>query len=658
MNMKRTIGMVMTMSVGFAFAADVTYTEPPADTAMIKVAGGTTTVAGLEAYSHLTHYWSFDDAENYLTDSTGTLTFGKQPATTTITHETAEGAKLGAGAVTVDAGLQVPKNVITSQTFTVAFWLKPNTKTKVGSQGSIFYVGEKGSETAKRLLLSYGNDNGTMFFWNTGKTRASSIAHTTESGIWEHWAITRNSANKVTVYLNGTSMTSTTYDNVFGEDDYLIFGNGWYYGGTLKSIGGGTFDEILIFDRDLTVDEINAFAASSLPVDFSAGWNIMVDGTLDIFGRKPLTALKGEGVAKTMETTRLEATSNAWFAGSVQSPAFTFAGESSVTQTLSGANAWTGATTVESGTLEIAASPVEVFGDALVAWYPFEDPSDPGRDFSPRGNHLKKQSDFVYECTESNAPFAGAGRVLSVKGNTEVRYLYSSGMLNGFVSGQDNSFTVSFWLRTDSWNKNEGPFQFATSPATGIWAYSNTSLRAGDTGNMFSPSMKWGDEVWHHWALVYDAAAAAKGETCYSLFIDGKCKSSAANHKEVLHATAALHIGRSLSASAKPLDGAMDEFIVLNTCNTDDVAKLYALRRTQPETATGVLPTGTTLTVEEGATLKLTAANETVKRLSGKGTIDLSGNSKLTVTRRSTFEGKVIGGEITDEHPGAIIIVR
>lgn len=42
--------------VGSVFA-DVTYKEPPADTAMIEVAGGTTTVAGLEAYSHLTHYW-------------------------------------------------------------------------------------------------------------------------------------------------------------------------------------------------------------------------------------------------------------------------------------------------------------------------------------------------------------------------------------------------------------------------------------------------------------------------------------------------------------------------------------------------------------------------------------------------------------------------
>ena len=328
--MKRAISMVATMAVGSALAADVTYTEPPADTAMIKVSSGTATVAGLEAYSHLTHYWSFDDAEDYLTDSTGTLTFGKLPGSTTISHETAEGAKLGAGAVTVNAGLLVPKNVITGQAFTVSFWLRPNDNSKVSSQGSIFYVGEEGSSTAKRLLLGYGNANGTMFFWKTGNSRATSISHTTEPGVWEHWAITRDSANTVTVYLNGKSVTSTTYEVVFGENDNLVFGNGWHYSAGQKTIGGGTFDEILIFDRDLSADEIKAFAASSSPVDFSAGWDIAADGTLDIFGRKPLTALQGYGVAKTMETTRLESTSNAWFAGSVQSPAFTFAGESSI----------------------------------------------------------------------------------------------------------------------------------------------------------------------------------------------------------------------------------------------------------------------------------------------------------------------------------------
>lgn len=127
------------------------------------------------------------------------------------------------------------------------------------------------------------------------------------------------------------------------------------------------------------------------------------------------------------------------------------------------------------------------------------------------------------------------------------------------------------------------------------------------------------------------------------------------------HAATAFTLGRGFSGNAI-FSGALDEMIVLNTANTNDVAKLYALRRTQPEAATGVLPAETALTVEEGATLKLTAANETVAQLYGKGTIDLSGNSKLTVTTKDRFEGTVIGGTITDapgaERQGLFLLVR
>ena len=674
MNMKRTIGMVMTMSVGFAFAADVTYKEPPADTAMIKVAGGTTTVAGLEAYSHLTHYWSFDDESNPYADSIGNLPL--QARSTDPVWKSGDDAKRG-GAMWTKNGFKTASNFIDGKhPFTICFWYKYGNFSGSQGQESLLHIGKKPKSGGKEisdtsyLRVSHHNTGSptTIDLWNNQVNHGGSKITDFTSGNWHHIALVCTvveaagcvTSNRFTVYRNGSATAAklTVPQQDFAVTDNFLLGTGYHYGGSERPVYDATFDEVMCFDKALTSEELKAFADYSSPVDFSAGWNIMVDGTLDIFGRKPLTALKGEGVAKTMEGTRLEASSNAWFAGSVQSPAFTFAGESSVTQTLSGANAWTGATTVESGTLEIAASPVEVFGDALVAWYPFEDAANPGRDFSPRGNHLTAQADFVHECTESNAPFAGAGRVLSVKGNTAIKCLSSSGMLKGFVANQDNSFTVSFWMRTDSWNYDEGPFQFATTPATGLWAREKTSIRAGDTGNALSLTVKWGDEVWRHWVMIYDAEAAAKGENCYFIFINGVLKLSSSKHGDVQHATKAFYIGRSLSSGAKPLDGAMDEFIVLNTANTDDVAKLYALRREQSKVATGVLPTGTTLTIEEGATLKLSAANETVRRLSGKGTIDLSGNSKLTVTKRNGFEGTVIGGEITDGRPGIMMIVR
>lgn len=234
--------------------------------------------------------------------------------------------------------------------------------------------------------------------------------------------------------------------------------------------------------------------------------------------------------------------------------------------------------------------------------------------------------------------------------------------MDGFGTDEDNSFTVSFWMRGDAHSTDVGSFYFATAEAaTGIICREANGLRVGDSGAAISCTMKepWASGNWHHWALVYDAVAAKRideGATdvnCYYLFLDGICVKAVSTHnKAIRHAAGRFYIGRGFASQGGPFKGAVDEMVVLNTCDTNDVAKLYALRRTRPETATGVLPTGTAVTVEEGATLKLTAANETVARLYGKGTIDLSGNSKLTVTTKDRFEGTVVGGTITDE-PGA-----
>ena len=476
-------------------------------------------------------------------------------------------------------------------------------------------------------------------------------------------------SNSYTAWFDGDSKLSLyTVANTFVETDRWRLGAGYHYQGSSKDAKDGTFDEVMCFDRALSSEEIKAFAAYSAPVDFSAGWDIAADGTLDIFGREPLTALKGEGVAKTLETTRLEASSNAWFAGSLQSPAFAFAGEASVTQTLSGANAWTGATTVESGTLEIAASPVEVFGDALVAWYPFEDVTNPGRDFSPRENDLIVPSDCKFDVSSEGG--IGLGQAIFLTNNTTQTGFYSSGCLRGLTSSADNSYTVSFWMRTDDWVENAGPFQFSTggNPAASglITKGSATSIRYGDSGGACSTTLPftWGDKTWHHIAVVFDSAAAKQGQVCHYCFVDGVClhKVSTYNAKIANHAATTFYVGRGFSGGSPVFYGALDEMIVLNTCDTNDVAKLYALRRTQPDAATGVLPTGTAVRVEEGATLKLTAANETVAQLYGKGTIDLSGNSKLTVTTKDRFEGTVIGGTITDapgaERQGLFLLVR
>lgn len=676
--MKRMICMTLTLAVGSVLAADVTYTEPPADTSMIRVEEGTTTVAGLEAYSHLTHYWSFDDENDPYADSVGNLPLVAR--SNDPVWKTGEDAKRGGAMWTAD-GFKAPTNFIDGKhPFTICFWYKyGDFSGNSAGQESLLHVGKapKGdqiSDTPYFRVSHHNNGNPTRIdFWDNQITYKNQPITAFTSNVWHHIALVCEVvempdcavSNKFTVFRNGsaTDVSAKLAQQELASTDYFLIGFGWKYGGGSAPVYDATFDEVMSFDRALTGDEIKAFAAYSAPVDFSAGWDIAADGTLKIAGINPLTALRGHGLCETVEGTRLESSSNDWFAGTISSPGFTFAGVEGVRQGLLGANVYSGATTVESGTLEVASTPMQLFGEALVAWYPFDDAANPGRDFSPRGNNLSPNTGFDYEALSAEGPLAGSGLMMSMTNCTAGSSgMSSTGRLNGFAENENNSFTVAFWMRDDEGHDKEGPFSF--SYATGFRRNrGDTAAKTywGDTsGPMISVTgdKVWGNGEWHHWVMMFDAVAAEEeGKICYFLFKDGVLNASSSNWNKTTygtsHATQRFNLGRGMSPNLTDIfDAALDEVIVLNTANTNDVEKLYDFRRTQPETATGVLPTGTAVTVKEGATLKLAAANETVAQLYGKGTIDLSGNSKLTVTTKDRFEGTVIGGKITDE-PGA-----
>ena len=140
--MKREISLIMTMAVGSALAADVTYTEPPADTSMIKVAGGTATVAGLEAYSHLTHYWSFDNENDPYADSVGNLPLVAVKSGDPQWKSALDGAKRG-GAMWASAGFRTTNFIDGRHPFTICFWYKYGSK--YGGQDTLVYIG-KGPE--------------------------------------------------------------------------------------------------------------------------------------------------------------------------------------------------------------------------------------------------------------------------------------------------------------------------------------------------------------------------------------------------------------------------------------------------------------------------------------------------------------------------------
>lgn len=685
--MKKINATLLCVSAAFCacMGADVTYTESsiPADTTDITVRDGTASMVGIDAYRHLKHWWTFDNVSDLKAPTVGDLSLTKfLTGQLSATNDT----KRGAGAVYFKSSTgyrvtPVPSFITPTVTepFTVSFWFKGGKGSNPSSR--IFYYGPHGepkgnASAGKYVELMYTKNEGLesfrQFYWFAGAYRGrrdfTLAAENTPQDRWVHVAFcfTPNgtwqedlSVSNVTVSLYFDGVHRGTASDILntGESPYLLFGSG--YGPTSPGASTSTdtiFDEIMIFDKALSADEVAWVAENTRPYEFSAGWDISSSGLLDIAGICPQT-VRGLGTVTNFEGLTLSPTASTHFGGTVCGASLTLDAASSVTQTLSSAIACTGTTTVASGTLKIdPARAIPQLENTLVAYYSCDDPANPGRDDSGNGNNLAREAgDLTIDFLNSVA----GGAVYFPASDIEAGYT-TPGMLKGFTVGVDNSYIVAAWVRIDSFSARGGFFMFKTSTSAGLrFQDGKTAFYYGDTGAMNATGNlgNLDDSVWRHCALVYNAAPAT-GEPNYRLFVDGRQVSSGTKYKTFNHAAAAFAIGAGPQYNTT-FNGAIDEVFVLNGANTNDVAKLYNYRRAEFDAANAaaVLPENTTLTVETGATLIITNSIENVKELRGGGTVDIAVGSKLSVRKISRFTGRVVGGGSL-AYPGMMIIVR
>ena len=697
--MKRINTILVCVSVAFCacVGADVTYTEStvPEDTSDITVRDGTASMVGIDAYRHLKHWWTFDNVSDLKAPTVGDLSLTKfLGGTLSATNDT----KRGAGAVYFKSSTgyrvdPVPSFITPTVTepFTISFWFKGG---KDGNPSSrIFYYGPygepKGNAAAgKYVELMYTKNTGLeslrQFYWFAGAYRGKRDFTLTEentpqdrwvhvafcftpNGTWQEDLSVSNAT--VSLYFDGVHRGTASDILNTGESPYLLFGSG--YGPTSAGASTSTdtiFDEIMIFDKALSADEVAWVAENTRPYEFSAGWDISSSGLLDIAGICPQT-VRGLGTVTNFEGLTLSPTASTHFGGTVQGASLTLDAASSVTQTLSSAIACTGTTTVASGTLKIdPARAIPQLENTLVAYYSCDDPDNPGRDDSGNGNNLGPAVADAYNSYvfEDGAVAGGAIRFPATGG--EVHGYKSSGTLNGFTVGVDNSFVIAAWVRVDGHSYREGFFCFETSSG---WRLNNdmTNHKAtyyGDTSYMISYSFASSvlNGMWRHLALVYNASPD-ENESCYKVFVDGVLVGSGTKvNPATKHAAQAFRIGRgpttiSSGDNGYGFNGAIDEVFVLNGANTNDVAKLYNYRRAafDAANAAAVLPENTTLTVETGATLVITNSIENVRELRGGGTVDIAAGSKLSVRKISRFTGRVVGGGSLS-YPGMLVILR
>ena len=657
------------------------------------VSNGTTTTALGLCRDHLTQHWTFDNADNMFSNSVGTVTLSvfSSSGSAVCTND----AKIGAGALFMNNGIKASRNVLDGKSpFTIMFWTKRSEWT--ANQHTLIHVGKKlptnGAEIQNvnnYIRLSYGNSSNSgyskLYFWENHIANATGTANTNigTADRWNHVALTCRAveqdgavtSNGYTEVVNGVA-----YKNVyapqtdFAPDDYFLFGNGWHYEGGQRSAGKMFIDEIMIFDKALSTAEINAIKDLTQPVDFSANWHMTKgSGTLDIPGVAAQNVTGYGGTVTTSEGLVLAPASDTTYAGVVSGASLTLdAAPSSVTQTIAGANSYVGETHVKTGVLEV--NPMAAFPSletTLVAYWPCDTLSSSSRmlaDMSGNGNHL-----YPYDA-EGDATIDAANCIVdgalylpqSEDAGKGFSRNTADGILEGFESGQDNSFTLAFWMRVDEAQYREGPFSFAKATSARLNVKGGNRLfYFGDNGEMYtgfavsSADGPFANGKWRHIAISFDASKADGTENCFTLYTNGYFAAETSQVKqETKHAAARFHLGYNC-ISGEGIKGAFDDVVMLKGVSATDVAALYNWRRGAHEAdgETSVLPDTTRVVVDAGATLFIKNANERVRSIAGAGTIHIAEGSSLYARSRKDFTGTIVGGGAF-RCPGFSMVVR
>ena len=304
------------------------------------------------------------------------------------------------------------------------------------------------------------------------------------------------------------------------------------------------------------------------------------------------------------------------------------------------------------------AKPVEAVPDPVLH-YAFEDASNPGKDSSSNGCDLTATGTLTCE----DSPLGGKALVFDTSALS-----YLSASLPEAIPAAGSAMTVTFWVQGGASDYSNGStyptfvswgdpsaktmdFMFSFSVdhpwrprlyMPGVWSVDN----AYDL--LWNPSAP--DEMrWHHFAISYDP------ELGLSTYIDGQKSSGFSKAGKLTNQRTAttFYLGLKPTALTHPFRGRLDEVKVYNVALTK--AQVRAAIRAERHLGSRVLPNGTSLTVDAGATLAVDGGEHTVSSLSGEGSIMLAPHAKLNVSGASGFSGTMTGDGAFGFADGAVL---
>lgn len=285
-----------------------------------------------------------------------------------------------------------------------------------------------------------------------------------------------------------------------------------------------------------------------------------------------------------------------------------------------------------------------------VLHYAFEDPSNPGKDSSTNGCDLAATGSLTCE----DSPIGGKALVFDT---SDLSYL--SAPLPSAIPAAAKPMTVTFWAQHGgsaeinsgdtfptfvSWGKPGSPatidFMFAFS-VNAPWRpriYMPGVVDEKEEYNLLWNPKAPDDLRWHHFAISYDPPRGLKtyidGQLSPKFSVDG-----ARTNGRTEGGT--FYLGLKPTNLTHPFRGRLDEVKVYDVALTKD--QVRSAIRAERHLGSRVLPAGTDVVVDAGATLAVDGGVHFVSSLSGAGVVRLAHNARLNVMSTEGFTGTVAG---------------
>ncbi len=423
----------------------------------------------------------------------------------------------------------------------------------------------------------------------TGVAALANGTTTINPGVWYHFTNTWDSTNGLRLYVNGqldASASQATY-SASGSNNYFFFGFNSGIGCSYENgYFNGSIDEVRIYNRSLSADEVNVLYKSNLIKFNATQWYLQVN-----YSTLSGDFVTGEGYTYSASAKDIAGNENKTDTRTINidsTPKISFispptpANETSTSNTSVLINVSLSEPYLNEVKFNWNGTNYTLYNDSLVLMMNFENKSELGEnstyvvDLSKYGNNGNCSG---VNCPALNTTAGKYGNAMTFDGIND--YFITLNISNTFIP---NGFALASWFKTSSGVGTKTILRTALSGVTdtamvvnwtSLTPASGDKLTCGGYGGTWTNQYVIGtsnvnDNNWHYGVCVYD------GTTMF-VYVDGRLENSFTFGVDPYYTSLPWYIGRYPVSNIELFNGSIDEVRIYNrSLSADEVYELYA----------------------------------------------------------------------------------